>query len=306
MDDLVLTLSRRREVSWPTFRAHTVEIVGQGWSASAVLNGLVACGHAAASFKGGVGVVWNAPRVLALLPDLPPSRAVLVGHRTSEIERDLRKACNDHGAALEVGDDDGCPFAPHLLKVIGDPDSLARVAAAVQALFHPDPAAWRLTQFVGDLAAYEAELSWLPRADLGGWGRARFDPDSLLFVPAATQQDGLTEFRHPTTGRRVYWYRRGDQAAEVDRNWGRYLSLKDAGRTGILTTSDGGLRAPLGALPPDPLAAALGLCSGRPPALARADAERGLVYRDVPPEIAERVARKLGQMLTRPSPRSSE
>jgi hypothetical protein len=317
-DELLLTLSRRREtVNYATFRRYLDELAtrqAQGGRpevpehhAAVTLNVLVSLGHAVASFAGGHGTVAVAPRVLARLPTLGRPRAVLVGHRTADTERDLHKACAAHGADPPVAENDDAdvPLAPRRLLVEADTsENLDAVAKAVEARYHPEPAAWRVLHFAAALGDYWKALPRLGQRDIN-WKRSDFNPQTLRFESApGAARDGLAELLDPQQGgRRRYRLRKGDEWAWVDRDWGRYAALADAGQGVLYRSEAGDIAVPVAALLPAPYAACLALCSGHAPRPARlappaeGGARRYLVYRNVPDAVADLAASKLKQRI---------
>jgi hypothetical protein len=201
-----------------------------------------------------------------------------------------------------VGDnDDELPLVPRRLCVEANSvEQLAEIARAVEARFHPDPAAWRVLQFASTLEAYRSSLQWRVQKDVN-WVRRDFHTQSVQWLESQPDGDGLAEFTDPQTHRRDYRLRWGDRIADVDRRWGCYAALAKADRHVIFFTGDAVL-APLHARLPVPYEAGLVLCSGYAPRRVNVTpAPNGptvyLLYRDVPRQLAELAANKLGQQL---------
>jgi hypothetical protein len=324
MDKLLITLSRRREVTWPTFRNYVEELLADRperldslrRSATRALRCL---GHASTDFSDGPGVVRVGPRVLARLPTLGRPRAVLVGHRLAVTEGELLAACKTHGASLEVSEDDCNPLIPNrFLVTADDSDRLATIARAVEALYTPEPAAWRILHFAGSLNEYRDGLRWERRSDMN-WQRRDFDTQAVRFPkwpPApvsaapAGSRNGLAEIMSEMPRRSRYDLRQGEVVAQVDRDWGVYAALADAKRHVLLALPDARVATPIAARPPAPIDAALALCSGRVPRPVKRPRVAGappgpdayLVYTEVPHPIAELAARKLCQNLATAGP----
>lgn len=316
-DELLVVLSRRGQVAWPTCRRYIGELytrLGSGWPRprhleSVTITTLQAIGHVAADFSEGSGVVRVAPRVLARLPVAGRPAAVLLGHRTADTQESLLEGCGRvRGADVTVAADGGeSPFIPCRLRVEADsPEDLAAVATTIEARFDPNPAAWRVLKVAETAEAFRRSLLWRTQKDLN-WERRDFDVTSARWTVAGAAGDGLAEFTDPRTGRRDYRLRRGDRIADVDRAWGCYVALADVGRH-VLYFDGAAVFVPLGARPPAPFDAALTLCSGLAPRVVpvAVDSDRTtpcLQYRDIPRPLAELTAAKLGQRLVPvPSP----
>jgi hypothetical protein len=321
-DDLLIVLSRRGEVAWPTFRHCVRELTARpdcaepaeaiAYHETVTLKALEALGHVTADFSGGTGTIYIAPRVLARLPVPGRPQAILVGHRLATTEQELREACAAQpGTTLHAEDDDvHLPLVPRRLLVeADDPDRIAIVARAVEARFTPEVAAWRVLQYAGTIAEYQAGLSWVPQRP-PNWERLDFDPNVVAFrepVAGSAPRHGLGEYRDPHTSRNRYYLCRGSptvETVEVDRDWGRYVVLAAAKCSVLLYTHAGEVAVPLGALLPAPYAAGLALCLGYAPRESRYDRPAGqqgpvryLVHRGVPRALAELAATKLGQRL---------
>lgn len=315
-DELLVVLSRRGQVSWPTCRRYMDELydrLGDGrprprhleMVAAATLQAL---GHATVDFTDGSGVVWVAPRVLARLPVAGRLAAILVGHRTGNIKELLLDCCRCiPGARATAAVDEGAwPLTPDRLFVEADSeDGLAAVAAAVEARFDPDPAAWRVLRVAETVAVYRGSLQWGPMQHLN-WKRRDFDTDKGRWVETVSVGDGLAEFTDPRTLQRTYRLRRGERMAEVDRAWGCYVALAAAGRD-VLLYDGVDFYTPLSARPPAPFDTALALCSGVAPRVATVAAAAALPtaylrYAAVPRPLATLAAAKLSQRLVPVSP----
>jgi hypothetical protein len=313
-DDLLIVLSRRGEVAWPTFRHYVNELrAGSDHEEptdsvprheAATLRTLSSLGHVFADFSGGTGTVRISPRVLARLPVQGRPQAVLVGHRLATTEA-------QPGTTLQADDEDGrLPLVPRRLLVeADDSDRLEAVARAVEARYSPEPPAWRVLQFAGTVAEYQADLKWTPQRP-PDWERREFDTDRVAFrdpVADPGPRDVLGEYRDPQTTVNRYYLRRsgtGIETARVDRDWGCYVVLAAAKRNIFLYTHAFEVAVPLGALLPAPYAAGLALCLGSAPREFRYDRPTWqpgptgyLVYRGVPYALAELAATKLGQRL---------
>ena len=318
-DELLYVLSRRGQVSWPTFRRYVQELAVRGGVMSdrlryvekITIRTMETLGYATVDFTDGSGVVRIAPRVLARLPVDGRPTAVLVGHRTTDTGQSLCDAAAvvPGASATVTDDDDEWPFIPKRLGVETDSaEDLARLADAVEARFDPDPAAWRILQFASTLELYRAALEWIIQRDLN-WPRREFDPQAVRWVESDGAGDGLAEFTDPQTQRRHHRLRRGDRIATVDRTWGCYAALNLADRHIFSCTGDDVL-VPLNARLPTPIDVGLAMCSGfAPRRILLRSTEVGpmelLRYRDVPKPLAHLAAGKVGQRIVL-SPAHSE
>jgi hypothetical protein len=316
-DELLLVLSRRGEVAWPTCRRYIDELHARLAGGqpkprnleTVTTSTLQSLGHITVDFTEGSGVVRVAPRVLARLPVAGRPTAVLVGHRTADNQELFLDSCGRvHGAwaTASAGGGEG-PFIPYRLSVETDSvDDLATVAAAVEARFDPDPAAWRVLQMAETVDTYRRSLLWRVQQDLN-WERRDFDVDSVRWTALGASGDGLAEFTDPRTSRRTYRLRRGDRVADVDRAWGCYIALAAAVRN-VLYYDGEAIFIPLSARLPAPFDTALTLCSGFAPRVVRITNAPGcpaacLRYSAVPQPLADLAAAKLGQCLVPvPSP----
>ena len=310
-DELLVVLSRRGQVAWPTCRRYIDELharLGDGrprprYLETATATTLQALGHVTVDFTDGSGVVRVAPRVLVRLPVAGRPTAVLVGHRTDDTVELFLEVCGRvPGARATIAAGGGeWPFTPYRLYVEADRSyDLAIVAAGVESRFDPDPAAWRVLQVAESVDAYHESLMWRVQQDVN-WERRDFDLCSVRWDSSGTASDGLAEFTDPRTSRRTYRLRRGEQVAYVDRAWGCYVTLAAAGLD-VLRSDGQNLFVPLSARLPAPFETALTLCSGFSPRVVTLVTESDrqtayLLYSDVPRLLAALAAAKLGQRL---------
>jgi len=303
-DDLLNVLSQRRELGWPAFRRLVDELASRRpdaadrpFQATSTLRALEALGHAMATFAERPGRVCAAPRVLARLPVLGRPSAVLCGHRLPDTEDLLRAASARRVAFVRAeGHDADPPLVPRRLFVAAKSDAdLAWIAGQAQARFTPQPPAAGLLAFAAGLDAYRAGLDWVEQRD-PDWPCRRFDPAALAFVDDAPDRDGLHALTDPRTGVTAHRLRRQRRMAWVDRDWGRYAVLRDAGLSCLRLTPGEEVAVPAGAVLPGLLSAVLGTCSGFAPVFLPDALPGGChVYRGVPWVIARGVAAKLGQ-----------
>jgi hypothetical protein len=188
-------------------------------------------------------------------------------------------------------------------------DYLREAAQTAQIGHHLNqPAAWTLVNFSAGLGDIKNNLSYENRADLN-WKKRAFSIESLKFswIYNTENLQGLVEYTNPVNQQRLHWIWEGNQAAKVDRDWGRYLILASAGMDVLLYDERRYLLAVPATVPlPQFLARTATLCSGLAPASAKIgeDAIGGLpaghpfdIYSAVPPAIALMISKKLSQNL---------
>jgi hypothetical protein len=191
------------------------------------------------------------------------------------------------------------PTAIHLEAT--DAELLGEVARRSGIEFVAEPPAWQMLQCSGSIAEYEEHLEWNADPD-PAWPRKDFDPDALTFRIAPRTGDRLSSFQDPQTRRQIHRLWRSGRAATIDRDWGRWLHLKDLGRS-ILRFDEAGqaLSAPATVPFPPLLGRALALCSGFAPARGSSPENPALqvdVYGGVGAAPVELLAEKLGSDIT--------
>lgn len=245
---------------------------------------------------------------LILLPSFGLPRALLTGARTPKLVDGLKKSVKDRkDRALfskwkQRNNKMNLPDATVIETV--DTAVLHEIAAENGIALSADrPAAWDLANQSVSVDSIEEGLHFEPRAEIN-WARKDFDVQRLGFFSGQMNGDyRLSEYINPDNQQRRHWIWNGGSAADVARDWGRYIILKRAGKK-ILNYDEEAqeLQVPLWVPLPCLLARAVTLCSGLAPviqkSLAVGDIPEGCplqVYPDVPVEIARIVAAKTGQ-----------
>jgi hypothetical protein len=172
-----------------------------------------------------------------------------------------------------------------------------------------NPASWLLANFSASIDEVSESLSFERRAD-PGWKTRVFDRSKLYFsygTDGNSASFSLKEYTHPVTKQFKHWLWDGEKSAEVERDWGRYLSLSSTGLNIMLYDQKLRLMAvPATVPPPCILSRSLVMCSGAAPVIVKTplkkigDIPRGSllqVYRLVPTSVAGMVSGKLGQKL---------
>ena len=248
-------------------------------------------------------VCYAAPSLLISIPSAGMPRSLLCGSRGTRAANILKEARGHFRA-------DAWPivlrqpycggYAPSaLLLEATEIDVLSRIAEQCSVQFIAQPPAWSMLSCAKGLDDYEATLSWKKDSD-PAWPRKDFSEISLAYgqVLATNTQSRLSSYSDPRTTRTLYFLRRSEGLAAVDRHWGRWLYLADAGMN-ILRYDD---KRQLFGVPtsvplPPILARSLVLLSGLAP--SRAAHSNGApnldIYCSVPRKCAEVLARKLRQ-----------
>jgi hypothetical protein len=274
-----------------------------------VIRLLDALGHCEFDYEG--RHVWACPPSLAILPGPGLSQGVLTGARTPALESLIKAEIKKRSAEASIRrtpQSFGSVPLPSVitLSAISSEllDQIAR-AAGLQCT-SSQPAAWRLAAFSASLAEVRESLTFTSREDLN-WSKRTFNADELSFRrgqnPAVYR---LVEYKNPADQQRQHWLWDGAKAAEVDRDWGRFMVLRNEAKRVLLYDAKRHRAAvpSTTALPPI-LARALTLCSGRAPRPYSLGANSiGLpagrqfhVYSGVPQHIIDHAAQKLGQTL---------
>lgn len=307
-DTLLFAVSAKTELSWPAFAelldAVFVPDARVGTDVKHVRSAVAALGDSLAHWDivphEGTARVCVAPPALATLPRPGLPTAVLCGSRSPDTLPALAAACAGGRATVRsTPQRQSHPYAPTLIEVTTEShERIGEVANALRIHSTPVPAAWALAQACGFLGGYLESLSWGTGPDLN-WLRRDFDPIAQRFT--SERQDGgtglrLSAYQHPGGWAREDRLWRGDEYAAVDRNWGRFAVL--AGRDVVVCNYDHGagkFSVPRQLPLPRIVARALGLCSGRPPAVSLGEGLGRTEYAQVPQGIAGALVAKLGQ-----------
>jgi hypothetical protein len=295
--DLLLEwASERGSGSWGQFREAQAWIESgrdrKPWeTASLVAAQMSALGHIEVDWRSSR---WAAaPPVITLLPSAG-AHALLTGGRTREL-RDRLEAELANRSDLFLLDPVKQELAPSALLIACEDERSMRslaVALGIEATFS---VASRLTGILPALSSY-LELAGTTPAPYG-YGVEMLNLDGLHWEDVDEDRlPGLYRYQAPD-GRRFRLIDGEGGRFDVDLAVGAYAALATAGEDRRLkwfrNSLNGELQIPLRAPLPTLHARALALCSGFAPS-RRA---QSLVYVNVPREIAEAVARCLGQCL---------
>lgn len=311
-DALLFAVSASRELPWSSFKAAVDATCAPDgrfanemrYVRSEAASVGDALGHWEVVNAGGTKRVVIAPPALARLPWPGLPRAVLCGSRSPDTLDDLREACaKQPNIDVSAGIQSGHPYAPTRIELRATSEqALADAANATGVVWLPAPASWSLAVASCSLSDYIKTLEWVSRADLN-WDRRDFDAERLAFGRAGDGEVApalrLSAYSHPDGWAWRDWLWSGDTAADVDRDWGRYAILRNAGRRVLgYDGRDGHVTAPRQAPLPKLLARALALCSGQAPSLRESEGLGLHAYPGVPAGVFALVASKLGQDLS--------
>lgn len=257
--------------------------------------------------------VFACPPVLVALPPYGLPKAVLTGARTPSMVQKMKDFVKgnrnsvSHSSKLQRSEHPLLPPAIYIEAV--DHDQLQKVAQAAQIGYHlKASAAWSLVNFSAGIENVKYNLTYGDRADIN-WLKRTFSADTLTFSKNHNTENvqGLVEYTHPKSQQKRHWVWDGNRAAEVDRDWGRYMILADEG-VDILLYDERRHQLAVPAYVPLPrfLARAATLCTGLAPAPARMGEQSvgGVpaghpvdIYCAVPPPVATMISEKLSQKL---------
>jgi hypothetical protein len=316
-DELLAVVAARRELPWRAFRdafdvLHSRALAFRSGLDEPVgllrprsLRLLSELAHAELPPYEASTAVAAAPTVLARLPQPGLPRAVLCGSRGLDAAALLREACSPFGVdagVVVVAHPYSGGYAPAAIGVEAtDEQVLQRVAERAGIRFAARPPAWDILSASACVADYDSSLRWSTDLD-PVWPRKDFNPATLVFgFERRDDAPRFSVFMDPITHRQIHRIWREGVSAVADRDWGRWLHLRDLSRD-ILLVDPGAQALAVPATVPLPrlLARALALFSGLAPRRQPHPDDASLlldVYAAVPSQAAEVVAAKLGQQL---------
>lgn len=225
------------------------------------------------------GMLWAQPPAVLLLPVPPGSgrQMLLVGARTADLINQLRAAAALRGVQVSVcsqHESNAYLLLPDrvTLKATGSPQeefglsALRQVAIDCGIKFCSDLVQAELFDFSATLIEYKASLQPHPKVLEDDWKQSWFDPQQMRWVDGPGDKHFcLTEFEFNVYRKQCYLWQDG-QAYPVDKSWGRYIALHQAGRQELLFCRPQGLLAVPAAVPlPELPARAAALLSGCAP-----------------------------------------
>ena len=250
---------------------------------------------------------------LVLLPVFGLPMALLVGARTPLLEKKLkesvrvrrRKAILDHlqHPWSNTGIPTGLCIRAMDTTIIKEIANEASIDCDVSA-----PAAWRLLDISATLDEIKNEFDFEKRVE-PNWNKRVFILERLVFSSNTAEDPNqcLIEYRNPVSKQLNHWIWNGSDAAETNRDWGRYAVLANSSRRILLFDQrQFKIAVPVTVPLPCLLARAMALCSGVPPSTVTSSEKKiGAippehplhVYSGVTPQIAQMIALKLNQEL---------
>ena len=254
--------------------------------------------------------VYVCPPRLVTLPTCGLPRAVLTGARSPSLVSNLKQAIkNMRGSAhLMRRQHKGYPILPEAIIVESiDLETIKEAATNSEIAYKQSVAAWALINYASGIDEVKKPSDFEERPELN-WTRKIFSTKYMRFIRQAENQDELklVEYINPVNQQRVHRFWKGTTAVEVDRDWGRYMVLKNYGvNVWIYDNLRNCVSVPEYIPLPRFFARALALCSGIAPARATISADNELgfppnlpvnVFSDVPPEIVSILSIKLSQV----------
>lgn len=295
-----------------------------------ILNSL---GHCEFDFTDNHRKVYIAPPALVRLPSGGFPQAILAGFRTPTSIDKLNIACKSIGKYINIDVTEqsrGLILVPkRVLIQTEDVSELQEIATKLAIDFIETPSSWSLLHFSASLDDYLINCNWSNQPELN-WKKKIFDENILRFIlsPTSIRSDTrtrkldihLSQYQHPYRKTKIYYLWQEERCTQVERDWGRYAVLKAANIQVIIYDQRRFIMAvPVGARLPQLLEKILTLCSGYAPILIEKLPLQHLainssisknemvvtnlnvtgfnLFRDVPPQIAEITADKLGQTL---------
>lgn len=336
-DELLYVISAKKEMSWSSFKEafnylyqlHSINNDEQENLNSYRLSTVRAfdsLGHCEFSFAETNSKVYVAPPVLVRLPCAGFPQAILAGARTPNIIDKLTCVCESVGqhVTIEVTEQENkLALVPKRVAVQAeDVLNLQDIASQLGINFAETPSAWSILNFTASLEEYLANCTCSDEAELN-WESETFNPVLLRFISFASENEEskihLRKYQHPYRNNYIYYLWQEEKNTLIDRDWGRYAVLKENKINVLFYDRHKFIMAvPLGAQLPGLFERALTLCSGYVAKLEKlslhnfkANSSDPIpreitenlaftsfkIFRDVPPQIAEMTAAKLGQTL---------
>lgn len=257
-------------------------------------------------------MVYMCKPTLILLPTCGLPKAVLVGARTPGLVKKLRIAVEKRQdkalftSLVQGRTNINIPTLPCIEAV--DAETLKEIAIETAVSCDvEEPIAWRLANFSSSLDEIKRSLLFEERVE-PNWKQRAFMCHKLMFLSKLEEvktDNILVEYRNPVDKQLRHWFWNGTCAAEVERDWGRYLALASIDLNVLLYDEKlYKLAVPVTVPLPCLIARAIALCEGKAPVLAKTGSKKLAsippghpihVYSGVTPAIARLISMKLGQ-----------
>ncbi len=321
-DRLLYSISTRGRMNFSNFDAAFSIIYSQLYEAFyedvnftllkfQTLRFLDALGHC--DFDYGRRYIYACKPAFVLVPSFGLQKILLTGARTmdlvasvkkfavenkssvifSSVPQKLRQALLPQAIYLEIADND---FFNKALSKIGIDSKI------------DEPAAWSMINFSADVSEINRNLSFSLMEE-PNWPKRTFSVMNLAFNKYSSEQTDIrfVEYTNPRDQQRIHWLWHEGKATEVDRDWGRFLSLHEQKVNVLLYDVKRFLLAvPISIPLPRLISRGLTLCTGFAPSQVSLRGQpigtlpedcQFHIYETVVPSIAEVVSRKLGQEL---------
>jgi len=272
---------------------------------------LDALGHC--DFDFGRRYVYACTPAFVLVPSFGLQKVLLTGARNMDLLISIKKLAAENKKSIifySLSQKLGRLLLPHAIYLeIADKEFLNNALSKIGLnLKNDEPAAWSLINFSADISEIGNNLSFSLMEE-PNWPKRTFSIADLAFDKYFSQQADIrfVEYTNPRDQQRIHCLWHGDKAAEVDRDWGRFLGLYEQNVNVLLYDVKRFLLAVPASIPlPRLISRGLTLCTGLAASQAVLKGQpigtipedcKFDIYQTVVPSIAEVVSRKLGQEL---------
>jgi len=258
--------------------------------------------------------IYMCPPRLVSLPSFGLPKAVLTGARSPRLIKNIKAISKKtRGSALFTfmrQKNRYVNIPPSVYIEASSADVLNNIARELKISFdYNQPASWKLANFSCSVNDIKNSLLFEKRKE-PNWDTRVFMKRKLHFSKNGQNEGAgfvLKEYRNPKDKQFRHWLWDGKSAAEVNRDWGRYLSLASSDSNIMVYDKEQfKMGVPLTVPAPCLLSRALVMCSGAVPEIRKTPYEwigcippstLMHIYSGVIPEIADLVSQKLGQTL---------
>ena len=257
--------------------------------------------------------VYVCPPLLVTIPSIGLPRVVLTGARDSSLVDTLRQGVKNMGGSALFArlQQKGYPLLPEAIIIESvNFETIKEIANVSKISYKQSVSSWAIINYSSGIDEVMETSVFEENRPLKNWTRRVFSTKYLQFISQSKDQNEvqLVEYTNPVTQQKQHWLWKGDRAARVDRDFGRYLALAHDG-VNILVYDNLRNRLSVPEFIPLPrlFARALTLCSGIAPMRATISAHnkfglppklRVSVYRKVPMEVSNILSSKLSQKLS--------
>ena len=248
--------------------------------------------------------------LFVLLPTCGLPRATLTGARSPTLLKKLKQAVRKKSESTRLIRQQHKRYRiiPEAIIIeTTDLGLIKEIADSSKISYKNAVSAWEIINFASGIREIRKKSDFRKRHELN-WKRRIFSPKQMRFIKQSENEYEirLVEYRNPLTQQRRHWLWKGNLAAEVDRDWGRYMVLANYG-VNILIYDELRNRLCVPEYIPLPrfFSRALTLCSGMVPVRSKISAHDDLnfppnlpvnVYSEAPPEIVNMLSEKISQV----------